>query len=348
MFGFLPGASSCRRCVDTETYRAHFCGLSNRLSHDYGLWSRWLINRDSAFVALLGSAQQQQAPECSLGTCCNPWVTPYPLHQQGTMVSYAAAVTLCGLSAKLDDEVDDERGLRRSLAKGLRAALSEPIGLAIELLHGLQFPVNQVRAALSGQGANEHPNATWTDAAEATAAAYEAILSHTAELAQQPSNIPLLARLGRALGRLIYAEDAWSDQAKDQRLGRFNLFLLGRGQEFVTFVQSELAILRELFQLLHLQRHESLLESILVQGSTDRMAPALRSQGVMIDEDEEKKPDTCLRIRDRCDRCCWGCGNHRCWNGCDCGNGPSGCDCCDSGGCDGCESCDCGGCDCSC
>lgn len=53
MFGYLDRPCGCVSLDSCATYRAHFCGLRNVQRQTYGLPARFLVNRDSAFIALL-------------------------------------------------------------------------------------------------------------------------------------------------------------------------------------------------------------------------------------------------------------------------------------------------------
>ena len=112
MFGYLPAPCRCQIGNQADLYRSTFCGLCNALAGQYGQPARLLVNRDSTFVALLAAAQSPVAPTVTLSTRCQPWSRPIPVFESGFAPAFAAAVTLCGLQAKLDDEQADERGLR--------------------------------------------------------------------------------------------------------------------------------------------------------------------------------------------------------------------------------------------
>lgn len=211
MFGYLPGPAVC--CQEAASvYRAHFCGLGTSLHRHHGAWARWLVNRDSTFLALLGSALAEAPPALCRTTCCNRFATPRDLVADNAVLQYTSAVTLCGLDAKLDDDASDERGWRRWLARSASRALDTPVSDALGLLHALRFPVVQVRDWMSGQKQIEQAaSASLHDCSAPTRAAYAEITAHLAHVAEAPQAGTALRQLGENLGLLIYAQDAWDD-----------------------------------------------------------------------------------------------------------------------------------------
>jgi Family of unknown function (DUF5685) len=279
MFGFIPGPELC--CARASAvYRAHFCGLCNRLRMDYGLWARWLINRDSAFLSLLGHGLQAEAPRGTAATCCNPMAEPKSLCQDGDVQSYVAAVTISGLVQKVEDDLDDERGWRRWLARAGDGCLGFAHGRAAGLLHGLDFPVQSVRAGLAR---STHSQSGLVDAAESTAVAYGAILSHLGRIAGAEDQCGSLGVVGRELGFMIYAQDALDDWAADARRGRFNPLSglvdpVARRELAGTAMQGSWQRMNDAFGRLKLLRHRDLLESMLIHGTAGRVAAVMGAE----------------------------------------------------------------------
>ncbi|MFO1484757.1 MAG: DUF5685 family protein [Verrucomicrobiaceae bacterium] len=354
MFGYLPGPAMC--CQKAEAlYRAHFCGLGSGLHRHYGAWARWLVNRDSTFLALLGSALAPEPPALCHTTCCNRFAAPRDLVADSPVLHYTAAVTICGLSAKLDDDAQDERGWRGLAARTGSRVLDTPISEALGLLHHLRFPVQAVRAWMAGQNQIESESADLHTCAQPTSAAYGEIVAHLAEVANAPQARTTLHQLGESLGFLIYAQDAWDDWAKDRQRGQFNPLhafpdLSGRREMLLPSLTEALQNLRAAFASLPLHRNRDLLHSVLIEGAGRRLAQVAGEN-----EDKKKRGRHLQSPVEPAGRkknsCCnhWDCCGHDCGSCCDAlhcckpGHGGSMCDCnpCDG---DGIECC---GCDCS-
>ncbi len=337
-------------------YRAHFCGLGTSLHRHYGAWARWLVNRDSAFLTLLGSALADAPAELRQTTCCNRFATPRDLVADNPVLQYTAAITICGLSAKLDDDAEDERGWRRHVARVGSKALDTPISEALGLLHALRFPVLEVRAWMAGQADIEHAAASLHECAGPTRAAYGEIVGHLAQVCGALEAMPLLQQLGESLGFLIYAQDAWEDWARDKKRGQFNPLhafpdLTGRRAALLPSLEQALGSLRRAFDALPLKRNRDLLHAVLIAGAGERVAQVAGENSPRQKHAQSPIQNTTTRKRSCCDKCdcCQGCDG----NCCDCfdcarcshagkGSGSM----CDCNPCDG-DGCECCGCDCS-
>ena len=350
MFGHLPGPTMCCQKA-ASVYRAHFCGLGTSLHRHYGAWARWLVNRDSAFLTLLGNALTDTPPELCQTTCCNKFAAPRDLVADSTVLQYTAAVTVCGLSAKLDDDAQDERGWRLHAARVRSRVLDTPIGDALSLLHAMRFPVQEVRAWMAGQGDIEQASAGLHECAGPTRAAYGEIVGHLAQVSGALEAKPLLRQLGESLGFLIYAQDAWDDWARDKKRGQFNPLhafpdLTGRRAALLPALEQALTSLRRAFDALPLRRHRDLLHVVLIAGAEERVAQVAGEK-----EPRQKHLQSPIEGTER-KRSCWDkCDGCHCDECCDC------CSCCrpgwtrggssmiDCNPCDG-DGCGCCGCDC--
>jgi hypothetical protein len=296
-----------------------------------------------------------------------------PVLDSGPGPSFAGAVSLCGLEAKLDDECADERGLRAAGCRVLAALSRSRFDRARATLAASGFPVAEVRQRLDAQQRCEarvlDHDADPAEAAQPSAQAFSAILAHTARLAGADHNVEPLYVAGRYLGEMVYTLDAWQDLPADQASGRFNFLAAQAGsrrcddaapaaqmaRELVTACQQQI---RHAWQAVELPRYRPLLEAVLLVGLPARSQRMLAAGGgpFLITEDAGPKEDrqqstsndncACFGPNGDCISCCYCCDCKECstdGSGCCCDD--SGC-CCDGGG--DCGGCDCGGCDCNC
>lgn len=352
MFGFM--GTPCRSCAGNKThssYRGFFCGLSSRLSQDYTPAARFLVNRDSTFLSLMGATLGNEPPVAVANTCCNPISIPKPLFQDGLHVQYAAAVTICGLATKLEDDRQDEKGLRRISAALAGKAVSSMKDRAISFLNTVHFPTAEVMEAMHAQEAVERGNPDLMTAAEPTAHAYGKIFQHAALISGEPSSG--YGKMGEKLGRLIYWRDAFDDQKEDLARGRFNPLqrsseeelreaFAGTTEEFCSEVNASPML-----------RFQDLISQVLATTMQKhrQLLPAGMMANVPVQQDHEraekernrqKKGTTCCE-KDWCccpdTACC--CSEGLACGSCSCGNAGSestsnGSDCCN---CDGCDCC---------
>ncbi len=339
MFGFM--AAPCRGCsaeAGRKAYQAVFCGLSCQLSREYSPLARFLVNRDAAYLALLGQGLSAVPVGAESRACCNPLGASRMVLEASPLLSYTAAVTVCGLAAKLDDDRSDERGWRRVAALQGGYLIGPARDRAVATLNALGFPTQQVVATLARQSSVERGRPTLAAAAAPTAQAYGVIFGHLGEVVQ--SSTPGLRQIGEQLGALIYLRDAYDDRAADAQAGRFNPLSytsLGALREVATDLMSGL---QQAQSSLPLRSHTALLSDVLSSTSSSHLA-LTSGQTAGTEAKKAKKK----RKREKSDSgCCskWDCCDIPC-SALDCS------DCCSTmtprgaGGC--CDSCSCNCCD---
>jgi hypothetical protein len=305
-----------------------------------------LVNRDAAFVGLLGISLDPAAPRWRETTCCNPLARPFPLADDHPAVVHAAAVTVCGLAAKLSDDSRDEGLLRRNVARVGRLIAGPAVDRAVATLNSSSFPTARVMEALEGQ---EHIEVTDPMRADQPVAeAFGTITSHLAGLLGLPAQRETLHCVGAALGSLVYWRDAWQDRREDAARGRFNPFATQDPEKIRRRIAASWKEFGSALNHLPFARHADLIAGI--QVSTGRSREAFLQ--LQTDEETRKKEDRKSPKKgkksgnswcDACD-CCDCCSCFRscpssrsgkggcCDAACDCGPGDTGCcdcsDCC--------------------
>ena len=283
------------------------------MHQDFGAWSRFLVNRDSTFLALAGHLEDTQKGH--LSTCCNPLAKPKLIIDSGRHVEYAADITLCALGIKLRDDAQDEGWSRRLLSQVGAKTLEPAIGKAIARLNSHNFPTAEVADTILSKNEIESSRPDALGAAQATATAYGRIFEQSPTLQKEKWR-----DIGFSLGRLIYWDDAWRDWKKDQKRNRFN-----------PLSQTPIPELRELMahEFAHFQQNLTTLASTPVNETLLQVATQTQSQLPTLNEtpsQAEKK----RRRRERKER-----KDNKWYDCCDCCNFHA-CDCCLD-----CSICDC-------
>jgi hypothetical protein len=348
MFGFM--AAPCPRCTSGSfpAWRGVFCGLSRCLAREFGQPARVLVNRDAAFIGLLGISLDPKTPRWKQATCCNPLTHPFPVVDDHPALLHAAAVTICGLATKLKDDVCDEGLLRRVLARAGGILTAPAADRAVAMLNSTSFPTAEVVDCLARQEAFESAEPLRADVP--TAGAYGAIVSHLAMVLELPARRDALHRAGSALGSLVYWRDAWQDRREDTRRGRFNPFACVDQREIQHRIGTAWSEFTTTLAGMGFPRHVELIAG--VRNATERKRCSFLN--LQSDESAGKKKETKKRKTketdsgrscwQRCDCCdCVPCPSPRKGGCCDaafdCGPGDTGC--CDCNPCDGCECCPC-------
>ncbi|GAA5495066.1 hypothetical protein Rhal01_01236 [Rubritalea halochordaticola] len=341
MFGFTQSPAACCQKSSASTYRSHFCGLSCRLRKDYGHSARFLVNRDSSFLSILGSALAPDSAPLTTATCCNPLATPTPLAIDSSVQQFSAAVAVCGLTAKCSDDAVDEKRFHRMAASSLLALTNNWKDKAIATLNTTGFPTKQTLSTLSRQAQIEEPAARVQAVAEPTALAYSNIFSHLGTILSVPQQRPL-AELGHSLGSLIYYRDAADDLQKDQKNGRYNPLLYRPLDELKEAAEQAFLTLKNALSSLPLNRHQQLVTDIVAR--TESFHADLVPAPTNSEDQKQKKDRNCLNYCDCCDCDCCDCipcgaGSSLTCSSISCSPAESGSSCCDSCNC--CDSCDC-------
>ncbi|MFC4993703.1 DUF5685 family protein [Rubritalea tangerina] len=347
MFGFTQSPTACCQTRAHSVYKSHFCGLSCRLRRDYGHSARFLVNRDSTFLSLIGSSLSNSPQANESSTCCNPLANPTPLLIDSDIQAYSAAVAVCGLSAKCQDDQQDHRYSRAWLAKSVLRATTPWQDKALSTLNSLGFPTQSTLTHLGQQSERETPLSSFQQAASPTAHAYQNIFQHLGTILcpKPPSE---LATIGFSLGQLVYLQDAHADYFKDLKRDHYNPLRYHPHSAFAQTVEQSLSTFQQALAALPTLRHRDVLDAIQLQTSAfheELLQPPLPSSK----RKKRKKKDssqstTCC---DTCDCCCCAdlleCSSCSKSNDtssiCELGDCCDGCDCC--GNCSCCDGCSC-------
>lgn len=217
MFGSVRPFKPELKISEYESYRAIYCTLCKRLGKQYGWLLRATLNYDFTFLALVGLSLQDQPCAYKKGHCVyNPFKSCVYLEQQEALIDRVAAMSALMLYHKAEDNVQDERGVRRLFYRLFRAlvrpaarkaTLAEPEAAAI------LAALTQRQAALEAASCNAE------EAAEPTADALGQLcrLFAVNEVDRTP-----LYRMGYCVGKWVYLVDAWKDRSEDAKRDRFN------------------------------------------------------------------------------------------------------------------------------
>lgn len=329
MFGFLyapsPGCGTAMR----SAYQRTFCGLACKLHADYSAAARFLINRDSTFLAMAGSSLGSESLAVTERTCCNPLAHPREVSADGNILGYAGAVTVSGLMVKLDDNATDEKGLKKTASRALAGMLRPARDRAIGTLNSSGFPTQDVLSSLAQQDTLERQQANFIESSEPTATAYGKIFGHLGKLRGVLDPVADLYQLGSSLGRLIYWKDALDDLKQDEKYNRFNPLRYHSKEDLTPLIEEEFTKLKIAVSAVPWQRDGDTIHSVIDHSLAHHRS--MIGKGAPTGQNNKNKEH-------------W-------WNTCcDCCPDIDCCpDCCDSGSsADSSGCCDCGSCDCSC
>lgn len=267
MFGYVKPHNPELRVRELEEYKAVYCGLCKQLGRSFGVFARFTLSYDFAFLAMLKTALDSEiCPETERCACiAHPFCKRIRVRENAAM-QMAARAAMISVYYKLLDDRADEGFFRRICAvlllpfakRARRKALAFADGAAADEAAAKMFAAQAQLEAEKSQ----IPDA----AAEPTANFLAAVLKNCAATAEQAA---VLERFGYLLGRYVYLCDALDDLEDDRRRGRYNPFLYAGGEAAIAAKNALFLTTAELsddFDLLELHRYEGILENIIRIG----------------------------------------------------------------------------------
>lgn len=267
MFGYVKPYNPELRVRELEEYKAVYCGLCKQLGRSFGVFARFTLSYDFAFLAMLKTALDSEiCPETERCACiAHPFCKRIRVRENAAM-QMAARTAMISVYYKLLDDRGDEGFFRRIGAALLLPFAKRARRKALAFADGAA--ADEAAAKMSAaQGQLEAEKCQIPDAAaEPTANFLAAVLKNCAATAEQAA---VLERFGYLLGRYVYLCDALDDLEDDRRRGRYNPFLYAGGEAAIAAKNALFLTTAELsddFDLLELHRYEGILENIIRIG----------------------------------------------------------------------------------
>lgn len=214
MFGYVKINKRDLTFREYEHYRGYYCGLCKYLKDNHGEISRLSLNYDITFlVILLTSIYRPEHTIIEEGCITNPFKKKKKIINEIT--EYAASMNVLLAYYKLEDNLNDDRGIKDILAYHIYKGKLE---LAYE-----KYPKKAefIKEQLDKLNNLEKERNTNIDMVSNTFGNImgEVFAYKNDEFEQR------LRMIGFNLGKYIYILDAYEDLEKDLKKGRYNPFL---------------------------------------------------------------------------------------------------------------------------
>ena len=206
-------------------YRAYYCGMCKAMGRLFGQVSRLTVNYDMTFVAaLLHDIAKQEvvfdAKGCITGPKKKTYVTANPL------LDRLAAANVILAYHKLNDDVLDNRGIKRRIAGCARRGLKKAIGRAAKTLPQVDaIVVSRLQELRELELAG-------CDILDKACHPFAALSSELAELVLEQELSEDLRAVCYNIGKYVYLIDALDDIEDDYKKKRYNPILFSQGREF--------------------------------------------------------------------------------------------------------------------
>lgn len=281
MFGFVCIDKPELKIREYETYKAVYCGLCKRLGKDYTFISRFILNYDLTFYALLCMSNLETSP-CYEKKCCrfNPLKScNYCTGQEyEEVLSKSAALLIIMSYYKILDNIEDSGFFKRIFMKIAKPFFSNQRKKAAR-----KYPLFEKYAEemFTSQLKAERENLSLDECAEPTAKLLAQVFSLEAE---SESDERICYEFGYHLGRWIYLTDAACDLDEDIKKGRFNPFynkysknLKDCAADCDAVISQSLYRLTKAYELIDIKRYKPILDNIVLLGLAKKQKEVLTS-----------------------------------------------------------------------
>lgn len=215
MFGYVRPLRAEMKVREYEQFKSAYCGLCHTLGRQYGALSRYLLNYDFTFLAIVLSGVQEEQGFERLRCPASPLRKKYCVKQSGAYEK-AAAISMILTWWKLRDHVQDGRLPEKAVFGLLCLILKPAYRKAARLLPEYE---RQVKDSLSLLDRLEKERCASIDEPADT---FASCLSAAADTVEKDSLRRPLKALFYHIGRWIYIMDAFDDCREDIRRGLYN------------------------------------------------------------------------------------------------------------------------------
>ena len=214
MYGYVRPVKGELKVREYELFRGVYCGLCHELARRYGFLSRFLVNYDFTFLAMLladGTGQQTCPRRCPV----HP-LRPVRCLGSCSSLSTAADMTVVLGWWKIADSAADTAGAKALGWNLAKFALRRAYKKAAARQSAFAQAVEDNLARLHRLEAERCPSV------DETADTFALILRSVAEGEPDRDRRRVLEELLYHLGRIVYILDAADDLAEDTRSGAYN------------------------------------------------------------------------------------------------------------------------------
>lgn len=217
MFGYVRTLKPELRLREYERYRAYYCGLCRAMGDCTGQCSRLTLSYDAVFLATVRCCLTNEAPTVRPIRCLLHPLRRRPAVVDSPQLAYCADASALLSYRKLEDDLCDERGLKRLRARlgtwGLRTAYRRAARRHPALNESIAGSLKELR---------QYETSSAPHSADVAAELFGRVMRAVFSEGLEGANARLAAEIGDAAGRWIYLIDAIDDLREDEKKGRFN------------------------------------------------------------------------------------------------------------------------------
>ncbi|MBR5453242.1 MAG: hypothetical protein IKV54_04105 [Clostridia bacterium] len=230
MFGYVRPLVPELKVSEYEYYKGVYCGLCRSLGKNTGCASRFALNYDLVFLALVRMAVLGEEYSFCRRRCAVHPLKKRPSLGECRALAFCAHATAMFTSMKIEDNMADSRGIGR-----VGAAIALPYGKHLKRKAGKIDEISlKVSECLSELSALEKESCASIDRpAELFGRALALICSGDTGEESSPE-YRICYDIGFHLGRFIYIADAADDYDEDKKSGSYNPIIAVYGSDGIS------------------------------------------------------------------------------------------------------------------
>lgn len=253
MFGYVTVDKPSMRVREYDYYRAAYCGLCHSMGKCTGCLSRMTLSYDMVFFALMREAITCSPASFKKKRCIRHPLVARPVMKADGELEYAAAVAGLLASKKIDDNVNDEKGIKRFAARVTRLIFRKmrkrSRRFSAELSDFLSDRLSEL----------DRMERERVRSVDMPADVFGEIMAGLLSFGLENEKKKIAENIGLRVGRWVYMADALDDYEDDRKSGSYNPFVeLYGGEDFsednllsITYMlEGELAMADAAFDLL--------------------------------------------------------------------------------------------------
>lgn len=275
MFGYVKVNKDELKIREYNVYKSYYCGLCKTLKSEYGYFSRFCLNYDSVFLALLLSSVTEDEYSCKNQVCIAHPTKKTPIMEINSSLKYSATAMIILALLKLEDDIRDEKSIKAMIIYFLLLNTKRKVKKNYkELYNNCRTQINKL--------SNLEKNKCY-DVDELSDVFANLLKSLFVPDFIDDKNIKrILAHMGYMLGRFIYIIDAYEDMEKDKKKKSFNPFILSGTTpdktELFNLLTFNLSSMANSYELLDLKINKPILDNIIYLGLKNVLDKTLKGE----------------------------------------------------------------------
>lgn len=219
MFGYVIVNKPSLRIREYDYYRATYCGLCHTMGKCTGCMSRLTLSYDVTFFVLVREMLTETKIEFEKKRCVRHPIKKIEVVKINPQMEYSACVGAQLAYQKIADNVNDEKGAKRLVAKVCRALFSKMDMKSFDQIPSISDFISKELELISTIEENRTPSI------DAPAEVFGDMMAGLLSYELEGEKKLIAEKIGKRIGRWIYIVDALDDYDSDRESGSYNPFV---------------------------------------------------------------------------------------------------------------------------